>query len=275
MNTLKLQVNIEHIDFTSEELTDVVKPIKKYTVNMQTEIPVFLDELHNAVMKEKGDWISLKYTESFGKGIAELNLIFHELDLDETNKQVLNKTVAVIEEKLASESQVQSECNGIFIEDNFKALENEGFILRLEEEGGSGELRHEDIENYLELHNIEFKRLYIHENRFEGGASGGNEEILYFIIGSVTSGITWDLIKGGLTKLLGDFSEIKIDMFDKINFNNLRKDISDKVRVERNDLILYEMYKNQSEIILVFKADVLTITVITDSKYKILDLKVE
>jgi hypothetical protein len=100
-----------------------------------------------------------------------------------------------------------------------------------------------------------------------------------FIGASASSGVTWDVIKGILTSRVGfDLENLRASLIDSYKFKQLRRTIADRIVEDRNDLVLTDFYKQESEIICVFKVYgkiEKTITVLCNSEYQIQELKME
>lgn len=158
-----------------------------------------------------------------------------------------------------------------------KIVDEDGFVIKAHEGGGWGVA--DDLRKLLSSQNVIVKTIRHQQSRFDGGASGGFEEILLFISGSVTSGITWDILKGLLTSRFGsELEHIKATFVDSMKFKRLRRSIADRIVEDHKDLVLIDFYKQESEIICEFKIYGIiekTVTVLCDSEYQIRELKLE
>jgi len=121
-----------------------------------------------------------------------------------------------------------------------------------------------------------FEVLNLNERRTEFGASGVFENFVFFILGSVASGLTWDTMKILIANNLNITKDnIKIFKFDNYNFKKMREIIADRIREDSKDIVLHEMYKQEDYILIVFKANDKEISIMCDENYNIEEIKVE
>ncbi|MGF7050723.1 hypothetical protein J2T13_005273 [Paenibacillus sp. DS2015] len=156
-------------------------------------------------------------------------------------------------------------------------IDDDGLVIKAHEGGGWGVA--EEITQLLNSSDLPYKTIRHQQSRFDGGASGGFEEIIIFIGASAVSGITWDVIKGILTSQFGpELDNFRASHIDGLRFKQLRKNIAERVVEDHKDIVLIDFYKQESEIICEFKVYGIfekTITVLCDSEYRIKELKLE
>lgn len=276
MVNLIFEVNLETIDFENESYNTQVTNIKRYEFSSDKIDGNLLDELHVKIIRTKGDWLSYNINYFNSNYYVTANLIFHTPNINKEHNEVIDK--------------VLKECEKFFRENNFKPIQsnynnleklvemfnNDGFVISIEDEGGGGILHNEQIEKALRDNNIEFEPISIRQSRFDGGASGGSEKFIYFILTTVQSGITYDVLKFLITSKLGIPADyFKISVLDNFKFKRLRKIIADRVREDERDLILNELYKGEEDITVVFKTRNSKITLICDRNYELKEMKAD
>lgn len=276
MANLFLKVNLETIDFESETFDTQVKNIKKYVLSSDTLDANLLDRLHTKIIRTKGDW--LRYDIDFFNGnyYVCMNLIFHSPNQTKEQYKIVEKII--------------TECEKFFTENSFKCVnekynnseklaeivDNDGFIISIADEDGGGILDNKHIEKILRENDIDFETLRINQSRFDGGASGVTGRFIYFILSSVQSGVTYDIIKSLIISKLGiPIDYFKLSIFDNFKFKRLRKIIADRIREDVYDIVLSELYKGEEEITIVFKTQDQRITLICDKDYEIKEIRVD
>lgn len=154
-------------------------------------------------------------------------------------------------------------------------VDEDGIVIKAKEGGGWGIA--EDIISILQARDIKFKILRQQDSRFDGGVSGGFEEILLFIGTSAVSGIIWDVLKGMITSRVG-IENLRTTIIDGFKFKQFRRALAERIVEDRTNLVLNDFYKQQNEMIFEFKVygiNEQTITVLCNSEYQIQELKVD
>ena len=112
-------------------------------------------------------------------------------------------------------------------------IDDDGLVIKAHEGGGWGVAK--EIAQLLNSNNLPYKTIRHQQSRFDGGASGGFEEIILFIGASAVSGITWDVIKGILTSRFGsELVNFRASHIDGLRFKQLRKKIAERVAESYN-----------------------------------------
>ena len=274
MSNLFFNIYSEAMDFGSGDYTPNIIKVKSYMRSLNNLNIDKIEELRSFIMKEKRDWLSFKYSFFNETYYVDVNLIFH------------NKTLTVHEEKVVK--NVILLCEEFLLENNFSMIDNEinnsdklsnifdldGFILSISENDGGGDLESKKIEKIFNENGIKYEALNISKSSFDGGASGATEKLLYFIISSATSGMTWDIIKPILVgNIAFPLQSVTMKALDKYNFNKLRKIVADRIREEEKNIILIELHKKNSKLSLEFRAQNMMIYITCDSNYNIIDFK--
>ncbi|MGG4095305.1 hypothetical protein [Paenibacillus lautus] len=278
MSNLNFELYLEKIGFISEDFQTEVIHLKSYYLPSVYLTNKIIDDLHKQIILTKGDWLNFDCNVIGENYYINLNLIFHSLELSEYDNEMIDRVMEKID--LVIQGLIQSEAPSI-IANNLEMLDSiiaeDGIIIKVREEGGWGV--EEELINTLNENAIQFKTIRKQQSRFDGGASGGFEEVLLFIGASAASGITWDMLKGVLTsRFSGDVEKIKATLIDSYKFKRFRKAIAERIVEDYKDLVLIEFYKQQNEMIFEFKIYGIigkSITVICDDEYQIQELNVE
>lgn len=275
MSNLYLNIYTKTMDFGSGDFTPNIIKVKNYICSLSNLNNDKIEELRVLIMKVKRGWISFNYSFFNETYYVDAYLIFH------------NKTLSMHEEEIVK--NVISQCGEFLLKNKYRTididinnsdklselLEVDGFILSISENDGGGYLNNKEIEKVFNKNDIKYEVLNISKSSFDGGASGAAENLIYFIMSSVASGVTWDIIKPILTKNLAlPIQSITMKTMDKYNFNKLRKVVADRIRAEERSLILTEMHKKNSKLNLEFRALNKKIYITCDGNYNIIDFKI-
>lgn len=253
MANIFIAINVENIDFNSENLDTEIRRIKTYQFSSESITSNFIKQLNSLLLKTKGDWIKFDYDYFNDNFYVTVNLIFHNRVLLKQEEDLVKKVISGCEHffnenKLQTANQAYNNLDKLSI-----ILGQEGYILSISETDGCGELKYEELANLLRGKNIPFEIINGHQSRFDGGASGGSGNFILFILGSITSGLTWDTIKFSISKIFNfpfeELNYLRINKFENYKFNNLRNILAERLREEVKDLILSYMLKNDNEII--------------------------
>lgn len=151
---------------------------------------------------------------------------------------------------------------------------DEGIILKVIR---PGEIitDYKELEIFLSKENIDYSIVSKISSHAETGASGGESELILFIANTVASGVTWDMLKMGISKIVSPFEEVSIKLFENIQFQRVRKIVSNRSRIDEKELILFDFRVNEDKglIEIVFKAGRKYIYIRCDMAYNILAYK--
>ncbi|MFZ5969592.1 MAG: hypothetical protein ACOYVK_20730 [Bacillota bacterium] len=279
MANLSLTINVETIDFRSENFDTEVRQIKSYQFSSEMITTDFVDQLNILMIRTKGDWIKFSYDYFNQNYYVTANLIFHDKQLTIQEENLVNQVIRACEQFFAEKNLQQTNQEYNNFDKLCNILSREGFILSISELDGCGKLNYEELALLLRENNIPFEILNGHQSRFDGGASGGSGSLIFFILGSIASGATWDVIKLAFSKKFDfpfeELSYLRITKFENYKFNKLRNILAERIREEEQDLILREILKDDNEIILVFKTPKKTVHVRCDSNYDIKEMNVD
>ena len=276
MANLNFELYLENMDWNSDDFKTEVTHLKTYNqqnvlVNEET-----IDRLHIEIIHAKGDWMNFNTNVVGDNYYIQANLIFNSTDLSEDNKQIIKNVIKKCE-SFFEDMQLTTTTTTTTTNNNFELLNEDGFLIKAHEEGGGRILQ--DLKQVFSSQDISFKIIRHQQSRFDGGASGGFEEVLLFVASSIASGITWDVLKGMLiNKLEPKFESIKSTFMDNKEFKKLRKNIAEIIIEDPRDLVLNEFYKQENELICEFKIYGITektITVLCDLEYRIKEFKQE
>lgn len=274
MSNLFLNIYSEAMDFTIGGYTPNIIKAKSYMCSLNNLNIDKIGELRTFIMKEKGDWLNFKYSFFNETYYVDVNLIFHNKTLTVHEDEVVQNVILLCEEFLLENkfSTINSEINNSDRLSNLFDLD--GFILSISENGGGGALESKEIEKIFNENCIKYEALNISKSSFDGGASGVTEKLLYFIISSAASGLTWDIIKPILVgNIAFPLKSVTMNALDKYNFNILRKVVADRIREEEKNIILIELHKKNSKLSLEFRAQNIKIYITCDDNYNIIDFK--
>lgn len=259
----------ENIDFTSKSFDRTFGKLGDYEFISDKKPSEIEKEIYNSVMQVKGDGMSLDYTESQGICYLKLSLIFTSKDSDEYDQKLIKESVDVVNDfiSLNSNDSESSLTHNLIEKDT-------GIYISIKENGGSGLVNSNEIIELLDKAGVKSELISVNGNWYDRGASSGTESMLIFIMGAISSGITYDLIKSSL-KMILQYDMAEISMFDNFRFKKMREIIIERTNVPKNEIILTEMYRSEKDIIFNFRTKQYKILVITNKDYGILELKMD
>lgn len=277
MSNLYFELFLEKMDWGSEDYRTDKTHLKSFELRNVIITEEIIDDLHIEIMQAKGDWLNFNCNVTGSNYYIQTNIIFHSMEMREDDERIVKKVVEKCElffQNLKTEDVTYNINNFEFLD---HIMDEDVFVIKAHEGGGGGVA--EELIQLLTSHNFPFKTIRHQQSRFDGGASGGFEEIILFVGASVGSGITWDVLKGVLASRFGfDLENFRASFVDSLRFKRLRRSIADKIVEDHKDLILIDFYKQEIEIICEFKIYGIiekTITVLCDSEYHIKELKLE
>ena|GEM_PF-2788176 len=278
MPNLFFELYLEKMDFNPDDFKSEISHLKSYHRQCIELDQKIIDELHICIIRSKGDWFNFECNQVEDNIFIETKLIFHNLSIDIYEEEIIQKVITSIDKFISEIKECEtknSNLNGLELIDSI--FIEDGLLINVHEGGGWGIA--DDIANFLSSEGIGHKLIRHKQSRFDGGASGGFEDIVMYIAYSAASGITWDILKGMLTTKLGiQADHLSTSIIDSYKFKRLRKIIADRIQENHRDLVLMEFYGNDDEIIFEFKIFGIiekTITIISDSEYQIKELKRE
>ncbi|KOP67248.1 hypothetical protein AMS62_19840 [Bacillus sp. FJAT-18019] len=273
MPNLKIELFLEQIDFGSSDFKTEIRSLKSFEIQNATFGEEIIDDIHHRVMSIKGDWVSISKKRYGLIYSIDVHIIFHSLILDNQENEIVDRVIQSIE-GYVEEIEIEKK---IIYSDQFSTSNEDGLILKVSEieEWGIAQ----ELKDFLNSDNIEFEVIYHRQSRFDGGASGGSEEILIYIANWAISGITWDIFKGSLMHVFGTrLQHVKTSKFENYKFNKLRKTVSERVIEDPKDLVLTDFQKQDEEIIIIFSTNGInskSILVVCDLDYQIKELTLE
>jgi hypothetical protein len=269
------ELNTETMDFSNNDFAPRIKNIISTELISDSFSSESVDQLNRLILKIKGDWVSFECRNNADNYYIKANLIFHHLELNDFEQEIVTDITTKCEIFLKN---IQSILNNE-IESNADQLseiiDQDGIIIQVIERGGWGIAN--SVDALLTSENIKYRTINHRQTRFDGGASGGSEELLLFIASSVASGITWDVMKELILMQLDISADyLKSTFIENKKFKRLRKTISERIGEDHKDLILTEFYNNENEIFLTFSTYGIfakTVTIICNQDYEIKELK--
>lgn len=235
MSNLFLNIYSETMDFGGGDYTPTIIKVKSYMCSLNNLNIDKIEELRVFIMKEKGDWLSFKYSFFNETYYVDVKLIFHNKTLSVYEEKIVQNVILLCEEFLLENkfSKIDDDINNSDKLSNL--LDLDGFILSITENDGGGVLESKKIEKIFNENGIKYEALNISKSSFDGGASGATEKLLYFVLSSAASGLTWDIIKPILVNNIAfPLQSVTMKALDKYNFNKLRKVVADRIREEYN-----------------------------------------
>lgn len=223
MGNLFLNISEEIIDFNSENFDRYVRLLKKFECSIDNLNKNKIDDLFTRMLVKKGDWASLSFNMYNNNFYVDINLIFHSRELSEEETERTNLIIEECTSFLREQFATEIDYNYCNLDDITEKINDDGLLVHINEVGGST-IKFEDLLDSLNKNGIRYEILNVKENRFEGGASGGSSEVVLFILGSIGSGMTWDMIKGVLTtKLNIGFANMAVKKIENVKFRKIRK----------------------------------------------------
>ncbi|MHA7584381.1 hypothetical protein B2I21_00860 [Chryseobacterium mucoviscidosis] len=277
MSDLHFELFLEKMDWNTDDFKTDVTHLKSYKIPNVFLTEKIIDDLHIEIIQTKGDWLSFNCNVIGENYYIQSNIIFHSMDMSDDDDRIIKQVIEKID-RFLHDLKPESVTNNLnkfdFLD---QIIDDDGLVIKAHEGGDWGVA--EEITQLLNSNNLPYKTIRRQQSRFDGGASGGFEEIILFIGASAVSGITWDVIKGILTSRFDfELENIRASHIDRLRFKQLRKNIAERVVEEHKDLVLIDFYEQESEIICEFKIYGIfekTITVICDYEYRIKELKME
>ncbi len=276
MSNLKFELFIEKMDWNSEDFNTDVTHLKSYKISNIHLTERIIDDLHIEIMLTKGDWLNFDCNVTGENYYIQANLIFHSMDLNKNDEQIVKMVIEKCDSFFQNlKPDKTKNQNNMGLLDHI--IDADGYMIKAHKDGGWGLAR--ELTQLFASNNFPYKTIRHQQSRFDGGASGGFEEIILFIGASVSSGITWDVIKGILTSRFGfELENFRSSFIDELKFKQLRKNIADRIVEDHKDLVLIDFYRQESEIICEFEVYGViskTIMVLCDLEYHIKELKLE
>ncbi|WP_193065400.1 hypothetical protein [Oceanobacillus oncorhynchi] len=272
----KVIINIRTvlIDFNSENFEEYLNYIESFKFYTNKPFEEKVEELFISILKIKGDWAHYDLITNENILIVDYDLLFTSTTLTDSDKKVidmvLNTTKQLIENIKVS---TVIDSHDIFKSDKDNN-EDKGIILKLEKHG-EVTTDHKEIETYLNNKNIKYSVVSKNSSHTESGAGGGGSELLLFIATTIASGVTWDMLKMGLSQIMPPFEGTTFKVLESYHFKRVRNIVANRSKIDKNELILIDFIKNEDEglIQMVFKANKKYIYICCDTKYNTLVYK--
>lgn len=267
----------ESMDFLKNDFNPKIQKIRSYNLSSNKINDELIEALRTKILRLKGDWISSKSTYFNDNYYVQINLLFHHKELTPDDKKLIKNICSELDNFFKELNLIQyTEINYNNADKLTEIFEAEGFVLSISEQDGGGILDSKEVEEIFKFHDIQFETVSISKSRFDGGASGGSEELIYFIANSIVSGITWDVIKPILAaNLKSPIDYFRVVTLDNFKFKKMRGILAERLREEEVNIVLIKLHKGNEQIKITFKAGTKTIHVTCDHGYIIKDLKVE
>lgn len=275
MYQIILEIEVESIDFSSENFERSIIPIKTFKMNSDSVSKEEIDDLVARIVRLKGDWYYIDYNYNINDFYIKITFIFHTKEFTDGQKELVDK--------------VLEECKRFFVyeglvdykdDENLSTIfENDGFIISYSnDEEAEMFLNYNSIVEMLKSNNIDCKTISINRSETQCGAGNVFDNFMIFIVTSVQSGITWDIIKMTLSNKLGiNFDKIKIHVIDNIDFKILRRTVADRINESPKSITLTNFYRDsdKNQITISMKCKRKHMKLICDKNYVIKEMSVE
>ena len=232
----------------------------------------FISELYTVVLKAKGDWINFDYNDSLNICYTDLGLIFHNEKLDDRDEEIINKTIDAIENLINKKSLPTTKIDSKLYGDTFS--EN-GLLISIKDLTEGNIVDKDLLIKYFSENSIKYNEVLHQGHNFDGGASGGSDSFIFFLTSAILSGMSWDMIKYGISEVLNCSQDlVKINILENFHFNKLRKIIEDRSKIEKEDLILTDLKRDENnDLILTFMSKKGKVFVRANDTYQIKEYK--
>lgn len=275
MTDVSFDIFVETIDFSSENFDSKVKHVKKFEYYSTLLNQDDVNSLISSIIQKKGDWYTLNYDFSINDMTANITLIFHNPKLSEQENQLIEEVIEecnkFFERAKSNNCPEKSYCDEL--------LDDEGFLLNITNEVESQiYISRSEIEEILREKNIKYKIVNTSGSQYEGGCSSGADAFILFVIASVKSGITWDIIKSLITSKLNiDFYRLDFQIIDNLKFRRMRKLVAERIHEKPSSLILKSFRKDpkKNKIYISMKCLRKRISVVCNNNYDIEELELE
>jgi hypothetical protein len=272
MANIKLKIDIQVINFKSENFDTQVDHFKSFEYSLSPFTEQDMHDLIYKVTSKKGDWYSYNYTFSRDCVDVCITLVFTN-ELSDDEKIFLES----MEKECLAFFQQRNAVTKLEYRDRNSLTSEEGLFIEISNHEADIFLDHIEMENILKENNIEYDLVSFSGSQSQCGCGSGTENFLIFLKGSIESGIAWDLIKPIIYCKIGDFKDyIKIHYFDNAQFKKIRKIIADRIHEEENDIDLRNFVRDSenNRIHVTFSCKKKKITVICNDDYRIDKIKV-
>lgn len=271
MENLIIQVNRVLFDLSDEKMNREINKLKTYNI-LVSNCDEFLDDFLKSIMKIKRDWFQINRNKILGTCFVTIDLIFHGKEMDLEDNYLLNNIMKIIDDNIQKNRNTED----IIINLESENFNEEGFFIYFDENDSSVDVSYLELEKIFIDNNIEFKRVSLESNQFEGGSGSYIENALYFVISSMASGVLWDIIRPQIESLFRGIKEACFNKSERKDFLRIRKDVSEKTGIKEELLLVSQISKKENNNTkYVFKTPEKVIKVIVDDKCNIIDMEVD
>lgn len=223
---LQILLTITNKNENSEEV------VFEYMGNSKITSERGFKELVNSITAIKGDW----YVLNNGVHVAGFYVNMHLMYIDKVDWSQID----AIKKKFL---QICSDGNA---NSDYMDLIPDSTIFLSTKNNIYGNIQFDTISSLLNSSNIFYKTNTREIHDIECGAGHWYEDFSLFIISSIASGITYDIIKSTIMSLPPDqLKEISYIIFDKIKFKLLRNELANRIGCNPKYLLLKYMHKTK------------------------------
>lgn len=279
MLKLVIQLSVENIDFGTGNFERTKLPIRTFNIISEDIKKSDIDDLVSSIVRLKGDWYNVDRNYFLNNYFIEVSLVFHSKEYTEDQKIFVNQVIDEFSKCLEAKG-LKEETTAILEDIDVNSfVENDGYFISCENKDGTDTyIDLELLQKALNANNLEYKTVSLIEQHTECGAGNVVNEFLIFIMESIQSGITWDVIKMALSSYLKiDIKNLKFHVLESIQYKLLRKRVAERMNeVPENIILTY--FKNDSKkgiIYASFRCKKKVINVTCDSCYEIIKFSLE
>ncbi|MEK4519300.1 hypothetical protein NSS64_28935 [Paenibacillus sp. FSL H8-0122] len=93
MSNLYFELYLEKMDWNTDDYKNDITHLKSYEIENVLVTDGEINDLHMEIIQAKGDWLNFNTNVVGDKYYIQTTLIFHEMNLSEDNKQIINKVI--------------------------------------------------------------------------------------------------------------------------------------------------------------------------------------
>lgn len=267
-----VNVRLVFIDFNNKNFDESIEEVESYEFHTEDLFDEKAELLFNSIMEIRGGWASYDLSMNERICIVDYDLIYTGIKLEESDRKTVSSVLNKIKEFIDN-IKINTDVSDKI---HFDPSDNcqEGIILKVIKPGEIT-TNYEELETFLSKKKVDYSIVSKISSHAEVGAGGGESEVLLFVANTVASGVTWDMLKLGISQIVSPYERISFKILENYRFKRIRSIVSNKSRIDKRELILNDFLVNEDKglIQMVFKARRKYIYICCDTEYNILAYK--
>lgn len=266
-----VNVRLVFIDFEAENFEENIKEIESLEFYTKDSFEEEAETLFTYIMEKREGWTSYDLYKSQRLCIVDYDLIFTRIKLSELDRKTVSIVLNTIKQYIDS-IKYDTDLNEFHL--NSPENKEQGILLKVSKPGEIN-TNYEELETFLRKEKVDYSIVSKISSHAEIGASGGGSELILFIAGAVSSGVTWDLLKVGISQIISPYERVSLKILENHRFKRIRSIVSDRSRIDKKELILCDFLVSEDKdvIKIVFKARRKYIYICCDTDFNIFAYK--